>query len=121
MPWPTEVGRPQRSAEPDEIDRLLHALGDPTRRRIVELLSERPHSVSALAEACGITLTGIAQHLRLLEAAGLAQTSKSGRIRSCQIETAGLAAMQRWLSDRRSIWERRLDQLADLLTEEETS
>src|ERR1700681_848693 len=44
-----------------DIDRVFHALGDPTRRAIVERLSERPHSVSSLAAPLGITLTAVGQ------------------------------------------------------------
>jgi DNA-binding transcriptional ArsR family regulator len=113
------MARPARGATPEPIDRLLHALGEPTRRRMIELLGERPHSVSALAEPLGITLTAVAQHLQILEQAGLVRTQKLGRVRSCQLEPDGLGVLQRWISDRRSIWERRLDGLADLLVEEE--
>jgi DNA-binding transcriptional ArsR family regulator len=108
------MARPERGPQ-DEIDRLFHALGDQTRRRMIEMLSERPHSVSALAGPFGITVTAIAQHLRVLEEAGLVRTEKLGRVRSCQIEQKGLTQIQQWLGDRRSTWERRLDDLSDML------
>ena len=109
------MGRPERSTNLPPIDRLFHALGEPTRRRMVEMLSERPHSVSALAEPFGITVTAVAQHLRILEDAGLVRSEKLGRVRSCQIDPQGLDAVRAWLNDRRSLWERRLDGLADIL------
>lgn len=112
------MARPERRPQ-DDIDRLFHALGDPTRRRMVELIGQRPQSVSALADRFGITLTAVSQHLRLLEEAGLVRTEKLGRTRSCQLEPAGLAGIQSWLADRRSIWEKRLDDLADFLDEED--
>jgi DNA-binding transcriptional ArsR family regulator len=112
------MARPERGRDIDPIDRLLHAIGEPTRRRMVEMLSERPYPLSALAEPFGITLTAVSQHLRILEEAGLARTEKLGRVRSCQIEPAGLALLRQWLADRRSTWERRLDGLAGLLDEE---
>ena len=111
------MARPERRPHED-IDRLFHALGEPTRRRMVELLGERPQSVSALADRFGITLTAISQHLRLLEEAGLVRTEKLGRTRSCQLQPSGLAQLQAWLLDRRSIWERRLDDLAGFLDDE---
>lgn len=114
------MARPERGPQ-EPIDRLFHALGDATRRRMIELLSERPHSVSALAEPFGITLTAVSQHLRVLEEAGLVRTEKLGRTRSCRIEPDGMGRLQKWVSDRRSVWERRLDALAELLIDEDDS
>ena len=99
------------------IDRVFHALGDPTRRAIVERLSEGPVSVSRLASPLEITLTAVAQHLQVLEESGLVRTEKIGRVRTCRIESAGFSALEKWLGDRRSTWERRLDRLGDLLAE----
>lgn len=99
------------------IDRVFHALGDPTRRAIVDMLSERPLSVSRLAAPLDITLTAVMQHLQVLEESGLVHTEKVGRVRTCRIETAGFTALQQWIGDRRSLWERRLDRLGDLLAE----
>jgi DNA-binding transcriptional ArsR family regulator len=100
-----------------DIDRVFHALGDPTRRAIVDMLSERPLSVSRLAAPFDITLTAVMQHLQVLEESGLVHTEKLGRVRTCRIETAGFSALQQWIGDRRSMWERRLDRLGDLLAE----
>jgi DNA-binding transcriptional ArsR family regulator len=108
------MARPERGPQ-EAIDRLFHALGDPTRRRMVEMLSERPHSVSSLTEPFGVTVTAITQHLRILEEAGLVRTEKLGRVRSCQIEQNGLTRLQTWLGERRSLWERRLDDLKGIL------
>ena len=102
-----------------DIDRLFHALGDPTRRAMLDRLSHGPMSVSALAEPLGITLTAVAQHLQMLEECGLAQTEKLGRVRTCRIESTGFDALEQWIHDHRTIWERRLDRLGDLLAEED--
>src|SRR5882762_4071689 len=102
------------------IDRVFHALGDPTRRAIVDALSAGPLSVSRLAEPLDITLTAVAQHLQVLEDSGLVHTEKIGRVRTCRIESAGFSALEQWIRDRRSIWERRLDRLGDLLAESES-
>lgn len=99
------------------VDRVFHALGDPTRRAIVERLSHGPISVSKLAEPLGVTLAAVVQHLQVLEESGLVHTEKPGRVRTCGIEPAGLSVAMKWISDRRSIWERRLDRLGDLLAE----
>jgi DNA-binding transcriptional ArsR family regulator len=107
-----------RGNKPD-IDRIFHALGDPGRRAIMEKLSEGPISVSRLAEPLDITLAAVLQHLQVLEESGLVQTEKVGRVRTCRIEPAGLAVLEQWVRDRRSIWEARFDRLGDLLAEPE--
>ena len=99
------------------IDRVFHALGDPTRRAIVEKLSEGPISVSHLARPLEITLAAVVQHLQILEKSGLVHTEKVGRVRTCRIEPTGLSVAEQWIEDRRSLWEKRLDRLGDLLAE----
>ena len=101
------------------IDRIFHALGDPTRRAMMEKLSDGPCSVSRLAEPFGITLAAVMQHLQILEECGLVQTEKLGRVRTCRVEPAGLQVAAQWIADHRSLWERRLDRLGDLLAEPE--
>jgi DNA-binding transcriptional ArsR family regulator len=101
------------------IDRIFHALGDPTRRAMLEMLSERPHSVSGLAMPLNITLTAVGQHLQILEDCGLVKTAKVGRVRTCELEPAGFAALEKWIQNCRTIWERRFDRLGELLKEED--
>jgi DNA-binding transcriptional ArsR family regulator len=103
------------------IDRVFHALGDPTRRAILEKLSEGPLSVSRLGAPLDITLTAVVQHLRVLEESGLVRTEKVGRVRTCRLATAGFSVVEQWIGDRRSMWERRLDRLGDLLAEADDS
>jgi DNA-binding transcriptional ArsR family regulator len=99
------------------VDRVFHALGDPTRRAIVEKLSQGPISVSRLAKPLAITLAAVVQHLQVLEQSGLVHTHKVGRVRTCRIEPKGLTVAERWIGDRRSLWERRLNRLGNLLAE----
>src|ERR1035437_6020636 len=101
------------------VDRVFHALGDPTRRAIVEKLSEGPVSVSRLAKPLDITLAAVVQHLQVLEKSGLVHTEKIGRVRTCRIESKGFTLAERWIADRRSLWESRFDRLGNLLTEED--
>ena len=102
-----------------EVARVFHALGDPTRRAIVETLSERPQSVSHLATPLAVTPTAVIQHLRVLEESGLVRTEKVGRVRTCRIEPSGFSVLEQWVGERRSTWERRFDRLGDLLAEPE--
>lgn len=99
------------------INRVFHALGDPTRRAIVEKLSEGPISVSRLAVPLDMTLAAVIQHLQVLEKSGLVHTEKVGRVRTCRIEPSGLSVAEQWIEDRRSLWEKRFDRLGELLAE----
>ena len=101
------------------VNRVFHALGDATRRAIVEKLSEGPISVSHLAAPLQVTLAAVIQHLQVLEKSGLVHTEKIGRVRTCRIEPAGLSVAEQWINDRRALWEARLDRLGDLLAEPE--
>ena len=102
-----------------DIDRLFHALGDPTRRAMLDRLSQGPCSVSNLAGPLSITLTAVMQHLQILEGCGLAHTEKVGRVRTCRIASEGLDALEQWVRAHRTLLERQLDRLADLLAEDE--
>jgi len=108
------MARAARKIDPAAV---FHALGDPTRRAIVERLGAGPASVSALAAPLGVTVTAVAQHLLVLERGGLVRTEKIGRVRTCSIERDGFAALEHWIDAQRSMWERRLDRLGDLLNE----
>ncbi|MGA2219650.1 MAG: metalloregulator ArsR/SmtB family transcription factor, partial [Terracidiphilus sp.] len=78
----------------DHIARVFHALSDATRRAMLERLSpghlSTPMSVSRLAEPFDMSLAAVVQHLQVLEEAGLVKTEKTGRVRSCRIDSAGL-------------------------------
>lgn len=98
-----------------QVGRVFHALGDPTRRAIVERLSTGAVSVTSLAKPLDITVAAVVQHLQVLERSGLVRTTKVGRVRTCRIEPKGLTIAERWIEQRRSQWERRLDRLGALL------
>ena len=97
------------------LDLMFQALGDPTRRAMVERLSRGPASVSELAQPLDMTLSAVVQHLAILEGSGLVKSEKVGRVRTCRIEPDALQAVERWVNDRRVGWERRLDRLGDYL------
>ena len=101
-----------------QIDKVFHALGDRTRRAIVERVSQGPISVSKLVEPLGISLAAVVQHLQILEDSGLVHSEKVGRVRTCQIEPRGFSLAEKWIGERRSMWERHLDKLGDLLAED---
>lgn len=100
-------------------DQLFHALGDPTRRAILDALADGPTSVSRLAGPLSITITAVAQHLQILEQCQLVKTEKLGRVRTCRIEPAGFKRLEQWIRDHRLTWENKLERLGDLLAEED--
>jgi DNA-binding transcriptional ArsR family regulator len=109
------VGRGGRSGNPDDIDRLLSALADPTRRWMVERLSTGPASVTTLAAPLPMSLPAVVQHLQVLERSGIVVTEKLGRVRTCRIDPERLRTIDDWLEARRSSWERALDRLGEVL------
>lgn len=103
------------------IDQVFHAFGDPTRRRLVEQLGQGPVAASELVKPLGITLAAVVQHLQVLEQSGIVRTHKMGRVRTCYLDPAGFTVAAQWIDERRSLWERRLDRLGAILTEDESS
>src|SRR5271169_6746740 len=100
-----------------DLDRVFQALADPGRRRMVERLSLGPASVSELGKPLAMSLAAVVQHVQVLEASGLVRSQKVGRTRTCRINGAALSSAEHWISERRSLWERRLDRLGDYLAD----
>ena len=103
-----------------DLDQAFRALADPNRRAMVERLTRGPASVSDLAGPLKITLPGVMQHVAVLEASGLIESSKVGRVRTCRIAPRALSDAERWIAERRTEWERRLDRLGDAVPDEES-
>ncbi len=99
------------------LDATFQALADPARRSMVERLALGPASVSELAQPLDMSLSAVVQHLAVLEASGLVRSHKVGRVRTCQIDPKVLQSAERWISERRANWERRLDALGAYLDE----
>lgn len=97
---------------------MFHALADPSRRLMLERLSRGPASVSELARPLTMSLPAVVQHLQVLETSGLVRSQKVGRVRTCRLEPDALRAAERWITERRTGWERRLDRLGEHLAEQ---
>lgn len=102
----------------NQLDSILHALADPTRRAIIERLALGEASVSTLAAPLDMSLAAVVQHVHVLEDSGLVRTQKAGRIRTCRIEPGGLSPLEDWIRERRALWSRRFDRLELLLAEQ---
>jgi DNA-binding transcriptional ArsR family regulator len=101
----------------DLLDRTFHALADSSRRSIVVRLSEGPASVSELAEPLEMSLSAVVQHIEVLQKSGIVRSEKVGRVRTCHLETKALATAEKWITQRRTSWEQRLDRLGEYLAE----
>ncbi len=104
-----------------DLDRVLQALADPTRRQIVEQLGDGPASVTTLAAPLPMSLSAVVQHLQVLEGCGLIASEKVGRVRTCRLEAERLEPVEDWVAARRRTWERRLDRLGDSLAADGTT
>jgi DNA-binding transcriptional ArsR family regulator len=105
----------------EDLDRVLQALADPTRRRILEQLGDGPASVTLLAAPLPMSLAAVMQHLQILEGCGLIASEKVGRVRTCRLDVERLDLVVDWVAARRRTWERRLDRLGDALAADGTS
>jgi DNA-binding transcriptional ArsR family regulator len=104
-----------RSADP--LSAVFRALGDPTRREMLRLLSMGEQSVGELSEPFQMSLAAASKHVRVLEDAGLVRRTVQGRKHRCRLEPAGLAQAQRWLSHYQRFWGERFDALDALLAQ----
>jgi DNA-binding transcriptional ArsR family regulator len=97
------------------LDQLFRALGDGSRRAMVERLAHGPASVSELARPFDFSLPTVVQHLGVLEAAGIVASTKVGRVRTYQLATDALTPAAEWIGRQRLPAEQRLDRLGSYL------
>lgn len=93
------------------LDDVFFALGDPTRRAVMERLAKGAASVKDLARPFTMALPSFMQHLKVLEEGGLIRSRKEGRSRICELNPAVLNEAEDWLGQQRAIWETRFDQM----------
>jgi len=103
---PTEVGAVQ------VVAKFFRALGDPTRRKLLARLTEKPAMVTELAQPFVISLPAVSRHIRVLESAGLVRRAIDGRVHLCSLNAEPLRRVDAWLAHYRSFWAGALDSLA---------
>lgn len=101
------------------LDVIFHALGDPTRRRMLHALAKGERTVGALAEPFAMSLAAASKHIKVLEQAGLVRREVSGRTHHVRLEPGPLASAHEWLGFYEKFWSDRLDALERLLREED--
>jgi DNA-binding transcriptional ArsR family regulator len=105
-----------------KLDQVFQALADPTRRAVLQRLSDGPASTLELARPFEMALPSFTQHLSMLEKFRLVKSKKFGRVRTYELAPKRLRDAEEWILARRKLWERRLDQLdAYVLTMKENN
>lgn len=99
------------------LDASFGALADPTRRGVLVRLGLADASISDLADAAHMTLTGMNKHVGVLERAGLVGTQKVGRVRLCRLGPSRLADETAWIARHRQLWAARFDELDRVVDE----
>jgi DNA-binding transcriptional ArsR family regulator len=99
----------------DELSLVFAALGDPTRRAILERLAEGDATVSELVEPFALTQQAISKHLKVLERADLVSRTRAGQSRPCSLRTDHLDAAADWIARHRQLWADRHDRLDEHL------
>ncbi len=101
---------------PAAPDALFRTLSDPTRRAIFErLCREGEQTVSALTARAGVSQPAVSKHLGILKEAGLVRDRPAGRQTHYSAQITALAPLIDWASEMATFWERRIDDLEDLL------
>jgi DNA-binding transcriptional ArsR family regulator len=95
----------------EELDQVLRALADPTRRGIVERLAISPAVVSELASSAAMSLPAFLQHLGVLERVGVVESHKHGRVRTVTLRPGALDVLHVWLGEQRTPAEAQADRL----------
>jgi DNA-binding transcriptional ArsR family regulator len=95
----------------DELSRLFGAVADPTRRAILDRLTEGPATVGELAQPFEMTFAAVSKHLRVLEAAGLISRERNAQYRSAHLDAAPLRAASSWLRKYERFWTESFDTL----------
>ncbi len=88
---------------------VFQAIADPVRREIIELLSEEPMNLNAIAEQFDISRPAISRHIKILNECGLVVIEQKGRERFCIIKPDTLSEIANWIDPFRELWEQRLD------------
>ncbi|MBX3158016.1 MAG: winged helix-turn-helix transcriptional regulator [Deltaproteobacteria bacterium] len=99
------------------LDATFSALADPTRRAILARLVKGEATVTELAEPFSMSQPAISKHLKVLEKAGLISRGRDAQRRPCRLEATPLREATDWLERYRELWERRFQQLDNLLEE----
>jgi DNA-binding transcriptional ArsR family regulator len=98
------------------VDAVFSALGDPTRRRIVERLARGSLTVGEIASGFAMSAPAITKHLKILERSGVVSRRVEGRVHHCKLEARAMRAAALWIENQERFWNAALDRLDVELT-----
>lgn len=101
----------------DKLNEIFHALSNPTRREIIQLMHQKEKTVSELAQSFDMSLAAISKHIKVLERAKLIERSVNGRTHTCRLNTESLSQAIKWLRFYEKFWSNRFDFLEKELLE----
>jgi len=93
------------------LDRTLAALADPYRRRVIDLLRERPRRAGELAQSMRLSFPAMSRHLRTLRSSGLVEEDRDefdSRVRIYRLKPEAMATRRSWLAETDAMWARQL-------------
>jgi DNA-binding transcriptional ArsR family regulator len=107
---------------PNELDHVMVAISDPTRRAILNRLARGPARISDVAAPFSMSLTGVCKHVRVLERAGLVRRTRAGRENTLELTPEPLRGVAKWVSKYERFWTARLDRIEEFFaTKQEKS
>jgi DNA-binding transcriptional ArsR family regulator len=102
-------------ARPSSTNDVFRAIADPTRRELLDRLSEGEESMMKLAESFDISLPAVSQHLKVLREAGLVEERREGRMRVYTLVPGRLREVSDWVGHYEQFWQSRLRRLGEHL------
>jgi DNA-binding transcriptional ArsR family regulator len=107
-----QSARRREDADDERLDRIFHALANPTRRAMLRRLASGPAKVTELAAPFDMSLPSASKNLKVLEAAGLISREVTGRVHTCMLDPETLREADAWMNFYRAFWSGTLESLA---------
>jgi DNA-binding transcriptional ArsR family regulator len=90
---------------------VFHAIADPTRRQIINLIAREPMNLNAIAEQFEVSRPAISNHIKILTECGMVVIRQKGRERFCEAKLDSLGEVSTWIDQYRRFWTEKFDSL----------
>jgi len=99
---------------------IYHAIADPTRREIINLIAARSYNLNSIAENFDMTRQAVSLHVKVLVDCGLVVIRQQGRERYCELEVNQLNEVATWIEKSKSLWQKRFEKLEGYLKDQKS-